>query len=123
MPCMVIGGFWVEYFDIPFFETDDIAARGIRYAVDNGAKVINLSIGREGPPAPAVREAVEYAVGRGAFLAVAGGNEFLEGNPVARFAEFAQQINGMVSVGAIGSDRQRATYSSTGPYIDRKSVV
>ncbi|HET9194218.1 MAG TPA: S8 family serine peptidase [Vicinamibacterales bacterium] len=118
MPVKVIDGFWDEYFESPFFGTDDVVARGIRYAVDNGAKVINLSIGRDGPPAPAVREAVQYAVGRGAFLAVAGGNEFLEGNPVARFAEFAQQINGMVSVGAIGSDRQRATYSSTGPYIE-----
>jgi serine protease len=118
MPVKVIDGFWDEYFESPFFGTDDIVARGIRYAVDNGAKVINLSIGREGPPAPAVREAVEYAVGRGAFLAVAGGNEFLDGNPVPRFAEFAAQINGMVAVGAIGSDRQRAEYSSTGPYIE-----
>ena len=118
MPVKVVDGFWDEYFESPFFGTDDVVARGIRYAVDNGAKVLNLSIGREGPPAPAVREAVQYAVDRGAFLAVAGGNEFLEGNPVARFAEFAQQINGMVSVGATGSDRQRAGYSNTGPYIE-----
>jgi serine protease len=118
MPLKVIDGFWDEYFESPFFGTDDIVARGIRYAVDNGAKVLNLSIGRDGPPAPAVREAVEYAVGRGAFIAVAGGNEFLDGNPVPRFAEFAQQINGMVAVGAIGPDRQRAPYSSTGPYIE-----
>ena len=118
MPVKVIDSFWDEYFESPFFGTDDTVARGVRYAADNGAKVINLSIGREGPPAPVVREALEYAVGRGAFIAVAGGNEFLDGNPVARFAEFAQQINGMVAVGATGSDRQRATYSGTGPYIE-----
>jgi serine protease len=118
MPVKVIDGFWDEYFQSPFFGTDDTVARGVRYAADNGAKVINLSIGREGPPAPVVRAAVEYAVSRGAFIAVAGGNEFLDGNPVPRFAEFAQQLSGMVSVGAVGSDRQRAVYSNTGSYLE-----
>ena len=118
MPVKVIDGFWDEYFDSPFFGTDDTVARGVRYAADNGAKVINLSIGRDGPPAPVVRAALEYAVSRGVFIAVAGGNEFLEGNPTPRFAEFAQQINGMVSVGAIGADRQRASYSNTGSYLE-----
>lgn len=118
MPVKVIDGFWDEYFQSPFFGTDDTVARGVRYAADNGAKVINLSIGRDGPPAPVVRAAVEYAVSRGAFIAVASGNEFLDGNPSPRFAEFAHQVNGVVSVGAIGADRQRATYSNTGPYLE-----
>jgi serine protease len=118
MPIKVIDGFWDAYFESPFFGTDDIVARGVRYAADNGAKVINLSIGRDGPPAPVVRDAIEYAIGRGAFVAVAGGNEFLEGNPIPRFAEFAPQVNGMVTVGAIGPDRQRATYSNTGAYVE-----
>jgi serine protease len=118
MPIKVIDGFWDAYFESPFFGTDDIVARGVRYAADNGANVINLSIGRDGPPAPVVRDAIEYAIGRGAFVAVAGGNEFLDGNPVPRFAEFAPQVNGMVTVGAIGPDRQRATYSNTGAYVE-----
>ena len=57
--------------------------------MDNGAKVINLSIGRSGRPAPAVHEAIAYAVSRGAFVVVAGGNAFEEGNDIERFAEFA----------------------------------
>jgi serine protease len=86
--------------------------------VDNGAKVINLSIGRSGRPAPAVHEAIAYAVSRGTFVVVAGGNGFEEGNDIERFAEFAPDIDGMVAVGAIGRDRRRAFYSNTGPYIE-----
>ena len=118
MPVKVIDGFWDAYFLSPFFGTDDVVARGIRYAADNGAKVINMSIGRSGPPAPAVQDAVLYAVSRGAFVAVAASNEFLEGNPTPRFAELAPEINGMVSVAAVGRDRQRAVYSGTGPFVE-----
>src|SRR5688572_20735955 len=78
MPVKVIDGFWDAYFGSPFVGTDDVVARGVRYAVDNGAKVLNMSIGRTGPPAPVVQEAIAYAVSRGAFVAVAGGNDFLE---------------------------------------------
>jgi len=77
-----------------------------------------MSIGRTGPPAPVVQDAINYAVSRGAFVVVAAGNEFEFGNPVERLAEFAPQIDGMVSVGAIGRDGRRAYYSSTGPYIE-----
>ena len=52
MPVKIIQGVWDDMFDSPFAGTDDVVARGIRYAADNGAKVINLSIGRsEGGPA------------------------------------------------------------------------
>jgi serine protease len=118
MPVKVIDGFWDAAFDSPFIGTDDVVARGIRYAVDNGARVLNMSIGRTGPPAPVVQEAIAYAVSRGAFVAVAGGNDFREGNPTERLAEFAPQINGMVAVSAVGRDRARAIYSSTGPHIE-----
>jgi serine protease len=61
---------------------------------------------------------VEYAVSHGAFVVVAGGNDALEGNEVERYAEFAPQIDGMVSVAATGPDRRRASYSSTGSYVE-----
>jgi len=118
MPVKVIDGFWDAYFGSPFIGTDDTIARGIHYAVDGGAKVINMSIGRTGAPAPAVREAFNYAVSHGVFVAVAGGNEFLDGNPSGRFAELAPQIDGVVAVAATARDRARASYSSTGPYIE-----
>ena len=118
MPVKVIDGEWDFIFDSPFVGTDDVVARGIRYAADNGAKVINLSLGRDGDPAPAIRSAVEYAVSHGAFVVTAGGNDALDGNPVERYAEFAPQIDGMVAVAATGPDRQRAPYSTAGNYIE-----
>ena len=118
MPVKVIDSAWDFIFDSPFFGTDDIVARGVRYAVDNGAKVLNMSIGRNGPPAPAVRDALVYAVSRGAFVVVAGGNDFLDGNPIERLAEAAPDIRGVVAVGAVGRDLRRASYSSTGSYLE-----
>ncbi|PWT81532.1 MAG: hypothetical protein C5B57_10235, partial [Blastocatellia bacterium] len=103
-------------------------ARGIRYAVDNGAKVLNLSLGREGPPdcgtrptagcAPAVEDAVKYAVSKGAFLAFAAGNEFEEGNPTEVFAEIASRVGGAVSVAAIDRSKNHAWYSNTGSWVE-----
>jgi subtilisin family serine protease len=118
MPIKVLAGFWDDYFLSPFVGTDDTVALGIRYAVDNGAKVLNMSIGREGPPAPVVRDAIAYAVSKGAFMALAGGNDFLDGNPVPQFAAYATEFEGVVSVGAIGRDRQRAVYSGTGSWLE-----
>jgi serine protease len=117
MPVKVIDSEWDFIFDSPFVGTDDIVARGVRYAADNGAKVINMSIGRGGPPAPAVQSAIAYAVSHGAFVAVAGGNEF-DGSTPQRLADFAPQIEGMVAVGATGRDRLRASYSTVGSFIE-----
>ncbi len=118
MPVKVVAGNWDFIFNSPFQGTDDVVARGVRYAVDNGAKVLNMSIGRTGGPAPVVQEAIAYAVRQGAFVVVAAGNEFEAGNPIERLADFAPQIDGMVSVGAIGRDKGRSFYSSTGSYVE-----
>jgi serine protease len=118
MPVKVISGIWDVLFGAPFQGTDDVVARGIRYAADNGAKVLNMSIGRAGPPAPAVQEAIQYAVSRGAFVVVAAGNDFVDGNPAQRPADVAPLIDGMVSVAAMSRERQRARYSSTGSYVE-----
>jgi serine protease len=118
MPIKVISTNWDMIFGSPFQGTDDVVARGVRYAADNGAKVLNMSIGRTGAPAPVVQDAIQYAVSRGAFVVVAAGNEFEMGNPIERLAEFAPQINGMVAVGAVGRNRLRAFYSNTGAYVE-----
>ena len=119
MPVKVIQGLWDEIFGSPFEGTDDVVARGIRYAADNGAKVINLSIGREeGGPATAVTDAVRYAVSRGVFVVAASGNTRADGNPANRLAQPAPDIPGFVSVGAVGRTLDIAFYSTTGSFVE-----
>jgi serine protease len=92
-------------------------ARAVRYAADNGAKVLNLSLGGTSP-AEATRSALQYAVSRGAFVALAAGNEYEDGNPRGYPAAYAREIDGAMAVGAVGQDLNRAYYSSTGDYVE-----
>jgi serine protease len=118
MPVKVIDSMWDDIFGSPNFGTDDVVARGIRYAADNGAKIINMSIGREGDPAPVIEDAVKYAVGKGVFIAIAAGNAFEDGNPKEILADIASRVQGAVSVAAVDPSRAHAWYSSTGSYIE-----
>ncbi|MEO8258688.1 MAG: S8 family serine peptidase [Acidobacteriota bacterium] len=129
MPIKVIDSIWDQIFGSPNEATDEVVARGIRYAADNGAKVLNLSLGRSGPadcgtrPAqpgcsPVIEDAIRYAVGKGAFIAVSGGNDFEDGNPTEVLGEIASRVNGAVSVAAVDPLKNRSFYSSTGAWIE-----
>ena len=118
MPVKVIDNEWDFIFSAPNEGTDETVARGLRYAADNGAKVINMSLGRTGGPAPAVEEAMRYAVSRGAFVVVSGGNSFNDGNAVEVLSQIASRVSGAVSVAAVGRDLEHASYSTTGDYIE-----
>jgi serine protease len=118
MPVKVIDSDWDDIFGAPNQGTDDVVARGIRYAADNGAKVINMSIGRTGPPAPVIEDAVRYAVGKGTFIVIAAGNDFEDGNPTEVLAEIASRVSGAVSIAAVDRAKNHAYYSSTGSWIE-----
>jgi serine protease len=119
MPVKIIQGLWDEIFSSPSVGTDDVVARGIRYAADNGAKVLNLSVGRTaGGPAPVVADALRYAVSRGCFIAVASGNTRDAGNQPNRLAQPAPDIAGMVAVAAVGRTLDLAYYSTTGSFVE-----
>jgi serine protease len=94
----------------------DIAA-GIQYAADNGASVINLSLGGPGT-STILNNALTYAVGKGAFIAMAAGNDYQNGNPTEYPAAYAPNINGAMSVAAVGQSLKQAFYSNTGSYIE-----
>jgi serine protease len=120
MPVKVLEDQWDDIFNSPFFATDSTLAQGIRYAADNGARVINMSLGRFGPvgSAPLVEDAVRYAVARGAFVAIAGGNSFEEGNDIEVIGEIASRVQGAISVAATDRSGTRAYYSNTGSWVE-----
>jgi serine protease len=109
---------WDYLFGSPNFATDDIVARAIRYAADRGARILTLSLGRTGPPSFVVEDAVRYAVGKGAFVAVAAGNLYQDGNPLSVLAEICSRVNGAVSVAAVDRNRGHASYSTAGAYVE-----
>jgi serine protease len=92
-------------------------AQGIHYAADNGAKVINLSLGGDSP-STTEQDAINYAVGKGVFVSIAAGNEHEQGNPTVYPASYAANIAGAMAVGATGRSGNRAYYSSTGSYVE-----
>ena len=57
-------------------ERDEDIANGIRYAVDNGAKILNMSFGKPvSPGKKQVWEALKYAESKGVLLVKAARNE------------------------------------------------
>ncbi|MDG1757524.1 MAG: S8 family serine peptidase, partial [Bacteroidia bacterium] len=57
-------------------ERDKDVANGIRYAVDNGAKIVNMSFGKGYSDFPlAVKEAIKYAASKDVLLVHAAGND------------------------------------------------
>jgi subtilisin family serine protease len=60
--------------------TDVDEAAGIVWAVDHGAKIVNLSIGGT-QTSPTERDAINYAIAHGVLLVAAAGNDGANGNP------------------------------------------
>jgi subtilisin family serine protease len=89
----------------------DIAA-GIRWAVDNGARVLNLSLGGNSDT-NVERDAIAYAIAHGAVVCAAMGNAGAAGLP-----SFPGAYPDVVAVGAIDSADRRANFSQVGPHID-----
>ena len=90
-------------------ERDKDVANAIRYAADNGARVINMSFGKSfSPQKAAVDEAVAYAVGKGVLLVHAAGNSGedidVEDNFPTRTFLDGTVSEGWLEVGASGPD-------------------
>ena len=84
-------------------------AAGIRWAVDNGARVINMSLGGYGDTT-VEREAVAYAVSHGVVVVAAMGND----NTNA--PHYPSAYPGVVAVGATDSADRRASFSNVGAH-------
>ncbi|MBS3909583.1 MAG: S8 family serine peptidase [Actinobacteria bacterium] len=91
--------------------TDLQISKGIVYAADNGAKIINLSLGGPGWSF-VLDDAVQYARKKGCLVVASAGN--------AGTSEtyYPASYDGVVSVGATDSYDKRAYFSNFGPDVD-----
>ncbi|MEE1767716.1 type VII secretion-associated serine protease mycosin [Streptomyces sp. JV185] len=94
-------------------EFNKIAPVAIRYAVERGAKVINISLGAHSG-SQALTDAAKYALDKGSLVFAAAGNSGDEANLV----EYPAGTPGVVGVGAIDHDGKKTDESQHGPQID-----
>lgn len=85
-------------------------AQGIRYAVDRGARVINISIAGNAPSAT-LQEAINYAWSNNVIIVAAAGNN---ANSTPQFPAACENV---LAVSATGADDTLASFSSFGGHI------
>jgi thermitase len=86
-------------------------ANGIIWAADNGAQVINMSLGGTSHSAT-VENAVNYAWGRGAVLVAAAGNSNTDS------LTYPAAYANVIAVGATDRNDARASFSNFGAWVD-----
>ncbi|ONI92876.1 type VII secretion-associated serine protease mycosin [Saccharothrix sp. ALI-22-I] len=91
-----------------------VLARGIRFAADQGARVINLSLSGYQDDA-AVRDAVAYAVGKDALVVAAVGNRQGE---AGTDMSYPAAYDGVLGVGSLDITGTRTGSSQVGDYVD-----
>lgn len=86
-------------------------AEAIRFAADNGADVINMSLGGGGE-SQLMKEAINYAHDKGVVIIAAAGNESANG------AAYPARYPHVIGVSATGPDGIKAEYSNYGAGVD-----
>jgi len=84
--------------------------QGIRYAVDNGAKIILLSLGVS-VYSPFMKEAIDYAESKDVLIVAATGNNGSRLN-------YPSEFSNVLSVGGVDSNDKYVTYSNYGYQLD-----
>ncbi|WP_033339227.1 type VII secretion-associated serine protease mycosin [Catenuloplanes japonicus] len=101
--------------------TPDRLAAAVRWAVDNGADVLNLSVVLYGDD-PAVRAAISYASAKDVVVVAAAGNQHGEPDPARPRTQdpvpYPAAYAGVLGIGAITEAGQAADYSQAGTYVD-----
>lgn len=101
----------IDVFDGGFGASDASIAEGILYAVNKGAKVINMSLGGYGT-SPVLEDAVKTAIKKGVVVVAASGNESWD------MVSTPAGYEGVISVGSINKDKKLSDYSNYGPSVD-----
>ena len=93
-------------------------AAGIRYAADNQADIINLSLGSS-VPSPEITQAIRYAFEKGSVVVTAAGND---GDATPDYpARYATHFG--ITVGAVNSNKNMAGFSDRAGTIPLDYVV
>jgi len=87
--------------------TSDVAS-GIRWVVDHGGRIINLSLGTEAAPTPLI-EACQYAAASDVVLIAASGNDGTTN------ISYPAALSECIAVGALGKNSRLAWFSNRGP--------
>ncbi|HMB70630.1 MAG TPA: S8 family serine peptidase, partial [bacterium] len=87
-------------------------ARGILWAVDNGADVINLSLGMR-VDADVMKEALDYADSLGVLVVASAGNEGIQESH-----HFPANLSKVVAVTATDANDLKAPFSNYGSYVN-----
>jgi subtilisin family serine protease len=95
-----------------FNDVDEAAA--LVWAVDHGARIVNLSLG--GPQTSRTeRDAIDYAISHGVLLVAAAGNDGERGSPTEYPAALLGAHGLAVAASTMGGTR--APFSTAGPYV------
>lgn len=89
----------------------DWIAKGVDVAVDNGADIINMSLGAGAPPPQALHDAIKRATDKGVIVVAAAGNDAGAVNYPARYDE-------VIAVAAIDKVGKLARFSSHDSNVD-----
>ncbi len=88
-------------------------AEAIVYAADNGARILNLSLGGE-EASQTIEDAVSYARGQGCLIVAAAGNSKSQPAPV----EYPAALPEVLAVAATTDSDATWSYSNRGPEVD-----
>jgi serine protease len=86
-------------------------AEAIKFAADNGADIINMSLGGGGE-SQLMQDAIEYAYKKGVTIIAAAGNESTDGS------SYPARYPHVIGVSAFGPDGEKASYSNYGAGVD-----
>ena len=97
---------------------DENIARGIKYAVDHGANVINLSLGGPGEGTGILQQFVDYATSRNVVVVAAAGNDGDKSVLEATAPHYPAACAGVIAVGSISAAGNHSSFSSYGNWVD-----
>jgi len=93
------------------YGSDTDLAEAICYAADNGASIVNMSLGATGGCPQIIQQAVDYAYARGAVLVAAAGND------LGHTEMYPANCEHVLGVAATASSDTRASYSNYGSHV------